>query len=268
MALNLRSIGAASALMLIPEAASEAVDYFYKFFSERLDTCELQRFDFTDTVTHTDFPNLTNVIARYHTGMLPRVALCAHWDSRPRAEHDPDSTKRNTPIPGANDGASGCAVLMELANILPHIDCPYGVDIVLFDGEDYGESGNLDYYCLGSKRYVADLPHDYYAFAILLDMVGDSDLRIYRERYSQTYARRIVDMVWQKAAELGVSAFVDSLKHTVYDDHLAFLNVGIPAIDIIDFDYPYWHTQEDTPDKCSPASLADVGKVLVALLSR
>jgi len=157
---------------------------------------------------------------------------------------------------------------MELANVLPHIDCKYGVDIVLFDAEDYGESGNLGYYCIGSKRYTADLPPRYYAFGILLDMIGDSDLRIYREKYSQMYARNIVDMVWRKAAELGVSAFVDSVKYNVYDDHLAFLEMGIPAIDIIDFDYPYWHTQEDTPDKCSSASLADVGKVLVALLSR
>ncbi|MBU1320352.1 MAG: M28 family peptidase [candidate division Zixibacteria bacterium] len=250
------------------DGASKALEYFKAFFETRLDTVELQNFEFTDTISDTTFSDLTNIIARFNPGRLPRVLLCAHWDTRPYADMDPNVALQNQPILGANDGASGCAVLMELANLLPHIDCPYGVDIVLFDAEDYGESGNLDYYCIGSKYYVENIDQGHYAFGILLDMVGATDMRIYRERYSHMYAKRIVDQVWSEAAEQGASHFVDSIKHTVYDDHLPFLEKGIPVIDIIDFDYPSWHTQADTPDKCSPSSLAAVGKVLLALLSR
>jgi hypothetical protein len=247
--------------------ASLALDYFDSFFSERADSVVLQQFSFTDTIVDTTF-NCTNIIASFSPGRMPRVILCAHWDTRPFADLEPDSTLRDQPIIGANDGASGCAVLMELANLIPGLNTPFGIDLVLFDCEDYGRAGNLDYFCIGSKHYVNNISANSYAFGVLIDLIGDADLRIYREEYSQNYARRVVDNVWSIAKEVGATSFADSIKHMVYDDHVPFLEKGIPVIDIIDFDYPYWHTLSDTPDKCSPASLSEVGKVLVALLVR
>lgn len=249
------------------QGASAALDYFDSFFSERADSVALQQFAFTDTIVDTTF-SCTNIIASFNPGRMPRVILCAHWDTRPFADLEPDSTLRDQPIIGANDGASGCAVLMELANLIPSLNTPFGIDLVLFDCEDYGRAGNLDYYCIGSKHYANDTPANSYAFGVLVDLIGDADLRIYREEYSHVYARRVVDDVWSKAKEVGATSFADSLKHIVYDDHVPFLEKGIPVIAIIDFDYPYWHTLSDTPDKCSPASLSEVGKVLVALLVR
>jgi hypothetical protein len=250
------------------DGARQALDYYQSFFRSRADSVWLQRFEFTDTLEDTTFSELANVIAEFNPGHMPRIILCAHWDTRPFADLDPDSSNRNTPIPGANDGASGCAVLMEITNIVSELDSPYGIDIVLFDCEDYGRAGNHDYFCVGSKHFVENISRSKYAFGVLIDMIGDADLNIYREQYSQSNARRINDLVWENAEELGVSSFVDQIKYTIYDDHVPFLTKGIPVIDLIDFDYPYWHTIEDTPDKCSPESLADVGKVLVALLSR
>jgi glutaminyl-peptide cyclotransferase len=247
--------------------ASLALDYFDSFFSERADSVTLQQFAFTDTIADTTF-SCTNIIASFNPGRMPRVILCAHWDTRPFADHEPDSALRDQPIIGANDGASGCAVLMELANLIPGLNTHFGIDLVLFDCEDYGRAGDLDYFCIGSKHYVKNIPTNYYAFGVLVDMIGDADLRIYREEYSHVYARRVADNVWSKAKEVGATSFADSIKHVVYDDHVPFLEEGIPVIDIIDFDYPYWHTLSDTPDKCSSASLSEVGKVLVALLAR
>lgn len=248
--------------------AEKTLSYFAEFFRERADTVILQEFEFADTARDTTFTGLTNVVARFNAGRLPRILLCAHWDTRPWADRDPDSTFRGEPILGANDGASGCAVLMELANLIPHIDTPYGIDIVLFDFEDYGEPGSGEHFCIGSKHYAGGVSRDSYAFGVLLDMIGDEDLRIYRETYSQTYARRVTDIVWKAARDVGSMSFVDSVKHSVYDDHIPFLEKGIPVIDIIDFDYEHWHTMGDTPDKCSAESLLDVGKVLVAVISR
>jgi len=247
--------------------AKEVLSYYLQFFRERTDSVSFQQFSFTDTILDTTY-TITNVIAKFNPEKMPRVLFCAHWDTRPRADMETDSNLAAKPILGANDGASGCAVLMEVTNSLSEIDSKYGVDIVLFDAEDYGEDGHLDYYCIGSKYFASNLgSRNPYAFGVLVDLVGDSDLRIYREAYSHAYARRITDMVWQTAKEIGASSFVDSLKHRVYDDHLPLIDRGIATVDIIDFDYDHWHTQGDTPDKCSPASLEEVGKVLVALLA-
>ncbi len=249
------------------EGARKALSYFINHFRELTDSVRFQQFEFTDTILDTTY-TLTNVIARLDPLKSPRVIFCAHWDTRPRADEETDSSQIAKPIPGANDGASGCAVLMEVANSLGKIESRYGVDIVLFDAEDYGEEGHLDYYCIGSKFFASNLKsRNPYAFGVLVDLVGDKDLRIYREQYSQAYAPRITNMVWQTAHEIGATGFVDSIKHRVYDDHLPLIDRGIPTTNIIDFDYPYWHTHEDTPDKCSPESLEEVGKVLVALLA-
>jgi len=192
--------------------------------------------------------------------------LAAHWDSRPRADRDLDSTKWNNPIDGANDGASGVAVLMELANLFTQAKPRVNVDLVLLDGEDWGREGDLDEYFLGAKDFIQRNIRGKYKFAILVDMVGDKDLKIYREEFSNHYYPKLTDQIWGTASKLGEKAFIDSVGYAVMDDHLSFMTIGIPSAVIIDFNYAYWHTVNDTPDKCSPQSLGVVGRVLAALI--
>ncbi len=211
----------------------------------------------------------TNVIARFWPSRKPRLMLCAHWDTRPWADEDPKVENRRKPILGANDGASGVAVLLEIARVMHGRPPRVGLDIVLFDAEDQGTPGDDDSYAVGSRYYAQHLPRDQYPeLAILLDMVGDRDLNLYYEGYSYQYARPAVELVWRTAADLGFREFIPRVRYFVTDDHVRLLAVGIPAIDIIDFDYPYWHTLEDTPDKCSPQSLEKVGQVLLRVIEQ
>jgi glutaminyl-peptide cyclotransferase len=224
----------------------------------------LQPFTYDDYLTGGK-ASLVNWIVSINPDNRDRMLIGAHYDSRPRAEHDPDTTRRNQPTPGANDGGSGTAVLMHLAELLSVAPPNIGVDLVFFDGEDYGPSGQLDQYLLGSTYYATHgMPK--YRFGLLLDMIGDRDLRILREGYSERYAKGINDKVWAAARKLGVTAFVDSVGVEVIDDHIPLVGAGVPMIDIIDFDYPYWHTTADTPDKCSAASLAAVGRVVMEVV--
>ncbi len=173
---------------------------------------------------------------------------------------------QSEPILGANDGASGVALLLEIASILA-VDKPnWGVDIVLFDGEDYGPEGRYDMYLLGSQFFVKNLGDYRPEFGILVDLIGDENLEIYREGYSERHAKNIVDLIWDQAKELNSESFHDSVKHWVLDDHIPLIQAGIPCANIIDIDYPYWHTLGDTPDKCSPQSLKEVGEVILKIL--
>ncbi len=232
-----------------------------KFFDSLGVTFETQPFTYPDYLRG-DTVNLVNWIVHINPEKSGRVLLGAHYDSRPRADYDPDPARRNQPILGANDGASGTAVLMHLCELMAAAPPTVGVDLILFDGEDYGPPGRNDQYLLGSTHYASHYDGDY-DFGIIIDMIGDSDLNIYREVFSDRYVKDINDLVWGTAARLGIPAFIDSLKYEVIDDHLPLISGGIPTIDIIDFDYPYWHTQADTPDKCSPASLDAIGRVLL-----
>jgi glutaminyl-peptide cyclotransferase len=211
---------------------------------------------------------LTNIIASFYPEKRQRMLLCAHWDTRPFADRDPDSSLREKPILGANDGASGVAVLLEIAGIISQRRPKWGVDIILFDGEDYGPEGELDRFCLGSKYFAKNKGEYRPKFGILLDMIGDKDLNIYKEGHSARYAEEIVDLVWAAAQRLETGCFHDSTKYFMYDDHIPLLEAGIPCIDLIDFDYPYWHTTQDTPDKCSPESLQKIGEVVIEILYR
>ncbi len=197
-----------------------------------------------------------------------KYLLAAHFDSRPRAENDPDSTKRDRAIDGANDGASGVAVLMELGRLFVSDKPAVNVDLAFLDGEDWGKSGDLEDYFLGAKDMITRGIKNKYRFGILIDMVGDKDLKIFKEQFSDLYATKVTDLIWKTAAELGEKAFVDSVGYTVYDDHLTFMTIGIPMTDVIDFVYPYWHSTHDTPDKCSAQSLAIVGRVLSTIIYR
>jgi len=209
---------------------------------------------------------MVNIVARYSDDHDDRILLMAHYDCRPRADRSANPLMRNNPIDGANDGASGVAVLMELANLCKESAPPVDVDFVLVDGEDWGKEGDQNYYSLGSREFARRGIRGKYRFAIVVDMVGDKELNITREGFSNLYNKGLNDMVFQAAQSLGVTAFRDSVGESLIDDHLPLLAAGVPTVDIIDFNYAYWHTEHDTPERCSPESLAEVGRVLAHVL--
>lgn len=210
---------------------------------------------------------LTNVFGSFNADASERILLVAHWDTRPRADEEKDQTKHKQPILGANDGASGVAVLLELARLFKQAPPPIGVDILFVDGEDYGKPHDLESYFLGSRYFMKVKNQNYKPrFAILLDMVGDKDLQIPMEQNSMTYAPEALELIWSTAEKLGVTQFVNVPGEQISDDHIPLNAGGLPTVDIIDFQYPYWHTLNDTPDKCSAESLEAVGKVLTHVI--
>jgi hypothetical protein len=211
---------------------------------------------------------LWNIIASFQPRHPRRITICAHWDSRRWADQDPDSSRHNDPVPGANDGASGVAVCLELARMMGQVPPPFGVDVILFDAEDQGHSEDVSEFIIGSQWFVRQAPNYRPQAVILLDMIGDRDLAIPREGYSDTLAPGLTDLVWNTAARLGLTAFVDTVSGPVVDDHLPFLFNRIPAVDLIDFEYTYWHTVDDTADKVSVESLATIGRLLTELIYR
>ncbi len=243
--------------------------YLVNFFGERCEKIRTQSFDYKDKVHKKQF-RLTNVIASYKPENSRRIFLAAHWDTRPRADMD-KKENRATPILGANDGASGVAVLMEIANNLNKKPPPIGVDLILFDGEDYGREGHLDEYFLGSRYFAQNKGNYNPRYGILLDMVGDANLNLPKEQYSYSNLPHIVNKIWSLANSLGYFAFEDRIGIPVNDDHVVLMKYGIPCVDVIDFDYPdkshrYWHTLQDTPEKCSPVSLMTVGQVMLEVI--
>ncbi|MDD5507718.1 MAG: M28 family peptidase [Bacteroidales bacterium] len=228
--------------------------------------------------------NFNNIIASFRPGEKARVLLCAHWDSRHIADHDPDPALRKTPVTGANDGASGVGVLIEVARQLSLAAPGIGVDIIFFDAEDYGppedsqiRSGN-DFWGLGSQ-YWANNPHmpGYTArFGILLDMVGAAGARFPREAFSSYYAPDIHNKVWNKAHQAGFGEyFIYDDGGLINDDHYYINKIRrIPTIDIIHLDpnstngsfFNYWHTTEDTLDKIDPYMLKVVGQTVLEVI--
>lgn len=197
-----------------------------------------------------------NVIG--HTGDGPLVILGAHYDTRPAADHDPDPENRDEHVPGANDGASGVAVLLELARSLDKTSLQNEVWLAFFDAEDMGGLDGWPF-CVGSA-YMAQRVSITPKAVVVVDMVGDADQQLYYEHNSDP---ELQEELWDIADTLGYSAwFIPEYRHSMYDDHIPFRERGFPAIDIIDFDYPYWHTIQDTADKNSPESLERVGRVL------
>ncbi len=227
--------------------------------------CRRQNFTYIDQ-DRGDTLHLTNIIASYNPEDKRRILLCAHWDCRPWADNDPDSSLHNLPVLGANDGASGVAVLLVIAEIFKNHPPSSGVDIIFFDGEDYGQTGSLDEWLLGSKYFTKNIGGYRPQYVVLLDLIGDADLNIHKEYYSQTQAGWLVSRIWQAAEIEMAEHFFPDILHSVYDDHIPFLALGIPAAVIIDMDYQSWHTVEDTPDKCSAESLGEVGRVIIRLL--
>jgi hypothetical protein len=201
-----------------------------------------------------------NVIGRANVGRGPIILLGAHYDTRRYADQDPDEPR--APVPGANDGASGVAVLLELARSLELERVPNELWLAFFDAEDSGGIEGWDW--IAGSRYMAENLTADIDSMILVDMIGDADQQIYFDRNSDAL---LSERVWRVAAEQGYGAyFIPQPRYAMLDDHIPFRERGIPAIDIIDFDYPYWHTTEDTADKVSGASLERVGRTLEAFL--
>jgi Zn-dependent M28 family amino/carboxypeptidase len=204
---------------------------------------------------------IQNIVA-YRTKVPPQIIVGAHYDSRIFANHDPDPTRWNQPVPGADDGASGVALLLGLARTLPQRDVP--IWLVFFDAEDNGDIPGWDW-LLGSKAFVAAMtvkPR----IMVLVDMVGDSDLSIPMEANSDAALR---SSIWNTAAKLGYQGvFIPQTKYSIEDDHLPFIQAGIPSVDIIDLDYTYWHTTSDLPEHVSAKSLQIVGTVVLTWLNQ
>lgn len=204
------------------------------------------------------FP-IQNIIAS-RNNQTPVILLGAHYDSRLKADQD-TGTGKNVPVPGANDGASGVAVLLELARSLPSENLP--IQLVFFDAEDNGGINGREW-IMGSRAFVAQMSYRPRA-VVIVDMVGDADLNIFIEKNSST---SLSSEIWEQAALLGyTNHFLKTVNHSLTDDHIPFIEAGIPAVDIIDFDYPFWHTSADTPDKVSSESLQIVGETLSAWLA-
>ncbi|OGO34669.1 MAG: hypothetical protein A2Z16_09555 [Chloroflexi bacterium RBG_16_54_18] len=213
---------------------------------------------------------VSNIIGKFGQGK-PWIILGAHYDTRIYADLDPDLSKTLEPVPGANDGGSGVAVLLELARQLPahfqgadgsNPDLQGTIWLVFFDAEDNGRIEGWDW-ILGSRAFVAEL-QSYPDAAVIVDMVGDKNLKIYQEENSDD---RLTREIWDSAEGIGYEDyFLPYEKYAVLDDHVPFLEAGIPAADIIDFEYAYWHTTSDTPDNVSAESLEIVGKTLLAWL--
>lgn len=213
-----------------------------------------------------------NVVAKYGSGR-PWVVLGAHYDTRMLSDRDLNPGSQATPVPGGNDGASGVAVLLEMGRVLPnYLSYPEPgsqlragqVWLVFFDAEDNGRIEGWDW-ILGSRAFVDSLVEKPDA-AVIVDMIGDKELNIYQEQNSDVALRQ---EIWDVAAELGYAEwFIPEEKYRILDDHMPFLEAGIPAVDLIDFDYEYWHTTQDTADKVSPESLAIVGDTLLNWLAQ
>ena len=190
-----------------------------------------------------------------------RVVLTTHWDSRPEADQDPNPENKLKAIPGADDGASGTAVLLELARVLKVSPAKVGVMYVFVDGEDLGPGEDEMY--LGSIVFANDLPKPKPNYGILLDMIGNKGVTVAKEPNSEQYAPALEDALYNFAATIGLGAtFPNTMGEPIDDDHLPLNKAGLPTIDLIDFNYGPWHTLQDTPDKCSPDSLNKIGTLL------
>ena len=264
------------------EAHKQCAEWFIDFFNDKADTVYVQ--DFRTRLYNGNGIDGKNIIAAFNPEAKKRILLAAHWDSRPFADHDPDEKNWNTPIDGANDGASGVGVLMEIARLMKETPTNVGVDIILFDLEDYGAPYYLnlmtnDDWALGSQ-YWSKNPHIYNYrayFGILLDMVGAPNAKFPKEYYSQQFAPALSNDVWRIAREIGYSDyFTNELGHPINDDHI-YVNVHarIPMIDIIHLEnnsessfYPYWHTVKDNIEQIDPKTLGMVGDVVVNVIYR
>ena len=242
--------------------------FLEEYLSKMTKNILVQDFDYLEHITGEERRG-KNIIAQFNIEAENRLLIGAHWDTRALSDEDLNEDNRLLPILGANDGASGTSVLMELAKIFSLNNPPIGIDLVFFDAEDVGISGKPRTYAMGSEYFSKNLPIKKPDNAIIIDMVGDKYLQIPIERFSYQTNPKLVKEIWRLADELNLSAFEYRIGFEIYDDHVPLWeNAQIPAIDIIDFDYPnlfsnHWHTQNDIPENCSPQSLQQVGTLLL-----
>jgi glutaminyl-peptide cyclotransferase len=249
------------------DAHARMANWLDSLLRQRADTVVVQEWTHK-TVAGKSLP-LKNFVARFRPSAEKRILLLAHWDSRPVAD-SPQSQDSTRPVLGANDGGSGVALLLGVTDVLKRAPPAIGVDLLFVDGEDYGDfTKTPNDVLIGSRYYAAYQVGGPPLYAVLFDLIGDKDLQIYQEGNSLVGAPEVVELVWETAKDLGYGGyFISSPRHTLIDDHLELQKAGIRAIDVVDFDYPAWHTTFDTIDKVSAASLQVVGDVALALIRR
>ncbi len=209
-----------------------------------------------------------NIFGVYPKGAKVKYIISAHYDTRPYADMDPDPARRKDPVPGANDGGSGVAILLELARCLAKTPPTHGIALVFFDVEDHGGAGDSMGFCLGSRYFARNLPSQVQGFqhGINLDMVGDATLKLPMEGYSLNGAPKLTFDLWRTGSQLYPQTWVKARGPSIYDDHMPFLAQKMNYIDVIDFEYQPWHTTADTPDKCSAKSLEIVGHTVLTFI--
>jgi glutaminyl-peptide cyclotransferase len=243
-----------------------------KHFEKHGAKVTLQKFDGKQPSRDKAVP-MANLIASWHPDRKTRVIICGHYDTRPIADQETNVRDWTKPFASANDGTSTVAFMMELAHHMKDQKTEVGVDFVLFDAEEFIHDRNRDKFFLGSEHFAAEYKKKLkdgpkYKAAINLDLFAAKGAVFKVEHNSALMAGPLLEDVWKLAAELGVTRFENAWGHEVLDDHIALNRAGIPAIDIIDFDYPHWHRLSDTPDKCSAESMAAVARVMMAWLER
>jgi hypothetical protein len=245
---------------------AQQLQWMTDYLRQRADTVELQSFTHTHTVSGKPLA-MTNVIARFNPAATERVLLVTHWDTRPTADYDVDEQARTEPVPGANDGGSGTAVLLEIANILKAQRPGIGVDLLFVDGEDYGPD-EPDMY-LGAKFFAANAGSYRPLYAVLVDMIADKTPRYGIEDTSQRMAPEVVQRIWGLAEDLGYGSYFPRTNvGAIGDDHVPLNQAGIRTANIIDCCDPPWHTLQDNLENVSPVGLGIVGTVLVELIFR
>jgi glutaminyl-peptide cyclotransferase len=251
-----------------PSGAQRAGDWIVEQMKQRADTVTVQTWTHV-TEDGKELP-MRNILARFNPAASDRILYVTHWDTRPVSDEAENTAERQMPVPGANDGASGVGLFVALGDALKKNPVTQGVDLLFVDGEDYGafDEKGADV-LIGSTYFAAHPPEPGYKpiFGVLWDMIGDRDLMIKKEGYSEQQAPEVVDRVWSRAAELGhADVFVQAGVGAITDDHVPLLRAGMRVIDVIDIEYPWHHRPSDTIDKISARSLSIVGEVAEALL--
>jgi glutaminyl-peptide cyclotransferase len=235
-------------------------EYIVNTLKPYVDQVVSQNFTYHDSSRDVTL-NLTNILGIINPGGSDKILLCAHWDTRPTADEDFDVANRSKPIPGADDGASGVAVLLELAKVFHKTKPKAEVILAFWDAEDWGPD---DPHMYIGAHYFSEHPGDLKPTkAVLIDMIGNKGVTVPREQYSEQKEPALMDEFYADAQSLGYSQqFPNTAGQEITDDHWPMIEAGIPTIDLIDFNYAYWHTLQDTPDKCSPDSLNIIGRTL------
>ncbi len=244
---------------------SEAIELEREYIKNILEECGaiVKEQNFSTSIDSSTYYGV-NIVGSFYPERTLRLMIGSHYDTRPWADKDPNPENHDKPIIGANDGASSVAILLEFANILAdHKPPEYGIDLAFFDLEDSGKYKDENSWCKGSDFMAKNMITDKPEYVIVLDMVGDEDLNIQMEYFSYQNSPELLQKLNDLAEKRGFTQFKRKIGLPITDDHVSFIKQGYKAIDLIDFDYPYWHTMEDTPDKCSEKSLLVVGQTVL-----